>query len=355
MGIDFNALRGRYEHYKENGVEDDNDGGRRRKQILDLSDYENVNFWKPEAGPHGVDLIPYEVTSKKHPSFKPGEVDYVLSVHVHRNVGPNKDNYLCLKETYGKSCPICDEMQSLHESIMNTEMDKGKSNREAWIAAKNHPDVKALKPKHRVIYNLIDTDDREKGVQLYEAPYFWFEKPLAEKFSVKQARKPNTPFFFDPENGFTVVVNSTDEEYNGTKFVKSEPTEFEARETQYEESIVNDAYPLDSLLVVPTYEQVKNAFLGLDDEDEEDVVPSKPAPKVESPKPEVKEKEEAKEETREERMARIAAKKKAEKVEPKGPKCPVEGGIFGDDYCAYDECEDCPLVGECGEASDSGV
>lgn len=358
MGIDFNALRDRYNHYQENGVDDGEGFDKPRKQILDLSNYETATFWKPEAGPHAVDIIPYKVTSKNHPSFKAGDVDYVLSVHVHRGVGPNKDNFICMKETFGKSCPICEEMESLHESIKAAEMDKGKSQREAWVNAKNHPDVKALKPKHRVLYNIIDVDDREKGIQLYEAPYYWFEKPLAEKFTVKQARKPNTPFFFDPENGLTVVVHSTDEEYNGNKFVKSEPTEFDRRDVTYEESIVEDTYPLDSLLVIPTYEEVKNAFLGIemdDEEEEEDEVGEKPKATVTVPKTVEKfSNTEDPVETREERMARIKAKKEAKKAVT-GPKCPVERGIFGDDYCAYDECEECPLVAECGEASESGV
>jgi hypothetical protein len=358
MGLNYGALRGRYNNYQENGV-DDAGSGKPRKQILDLSSYKDVKFWKPEAGPHGVDIIPYNVTSKNHPNFKKGEVDYVLSVHVHRGVGPNNDNYLCMKETFGKPCPICEEMNNLHESLMADYLDKGMSQKEAWVKAKNDNDVKSMKPKHRVIYNLIDVDDREAGIQLYEAPHFWFEKPMAEKFVVKQARKPNTPFFFDLEQGFTVIVNSTDEEFSGKKFVKSEPMEFESRDVSYEEDLIDSAYPLDALLVIPTYEEVKNAFMGIEtEEDDEDDVEDNEPPKFSAPSkpkanvPTPKAKEEPSEESREERMARIKAKQEAAKS---GPECPVEGGEFGDDYCAYDECEDCPYVSECGEASGTGV
>jgi FtsZ-interacting cell division protein YlmF len=116
------------------------------------------------------------------------------------------------------------------------------------------------------------------------------------------------------------------------------------------------------MLNIPAYDDVKNAFLGIATEDDEEFfeVPKKEETpktvKFSVPKPQVKvevkedKPEEVKEETREERMARIAAKKAAPKL-----KCPVEGGVFGDDYCAYDECEDCDLVSECSEASDIGI
>ena len=98
---------------KQNAKNKDS-GGVRGKQILNLSDYDDVAWFKPTKGTNRIDIIPYTVSSDNHPQgIKQGFEDYVLDLWVHRRIGPTEDSFVCLKRTYGKPCPICEEMAIL--------------------------------------------------------------------------------------------------------------------------------------------------------------------------------------------------------------------------------------------------
>ena len=92
------------------------------KGILDFSVLEegrDVNFYSPEVGKNVIDIVPFYITAlDKHPDkekMEEGDPDYVLLVSVHRYVGPTEKAIICLKDTYGKRCPICEEKKNLIE------------------------------------------------------------------------------------------------------------------------------------------------------------------------------------------------------------------------------------------------
>lgn len=366
MSVNYGSLRNRYDKYVENGGVDDSFGdGPDRKQVLDLSGVEGVKFWKPEVGTHAVDIIPYKVTSNKHPhKIKAGGIDYVLDVWVHRFVGPNKDNFLCAEKMGKGRCPICEEFRDKFDDVLAEKKDDISDDKEAYKAAKK--ELSHLLPKQRVYYNLIDLDDLEAGIQIYEAPWFWFEKTLVNNFAAKKSRKPSTPYFWQHDEGLTILVSSTQDSHNGREFVKSLPTSFEDREVQYEEDIIDQAYSLDSLLVIPSYEEVEASLQGIVLDEEEEATEEAPK-EAEAPKPKPKrtigkpatkvapEESSGDEEMSpaEARKARMAKLKKNKTPEKPTKTCPVEGGVFGDDYCGFDECESCDLVEECEEASEN--
>ena len=79
-----------------------------------------VQFFNPVEGRNRINIIPYVIKSKNHPLVKKGEFeigdkDYVMDVYVHRGVGPSEASVLCLKNTYGKPCPICEQSQVLRK------------------------------------------------------------------------------------------------------------------------------------------------------------------------------------------------------------------------------------------------
>lgn len=268
---------------------------RTNKGILDFSEYEEVNFYKPSTDSNNViDIIPWTVKSNNHPQLlKPGDLDYILDVWIHFKVGPAENNYICLKRTFGKACPICQEREQMKE---DEDIDEKTLDR--------------MKPTHRAIYNIIDLNDESKGVQLFEASHAYFEQEMEEEIQAQFDQKgEEAPTITDLEEGRTIEFRATSNKFEGHTYLKYKSFKFSERDP-YGENILDEAYPLDSLLVIPTYEEVKNAMLGIDQEDsgEEDGPPFDAEEKEETKKEKIKRNRKPRDTNRE--------KKEVEKTEP---------------------------------------
>ena len=234
----------------QNNIGSKDSFGVKGKKVLDYSKIGGWNkdlFYVAKDGMNHLDIIPYIVNhpeKTQSPNFKPGTPDYVLDLFVHRFVGASKSDYLCLNAMYGKPCPICEERERVKNDPLEPE--------DAY---------KALFAKRRTIYNVINTDSTNKNqpVQLFEEPHFWFEKPLLEVVAVK-----NVFAFFDIEDGkniefmlkTTKTSKGNSKDYGQFYFTDREP---------YTEAIYKEAYPLDELLIVPTYDEVLAAMLSIDE------------------------------------------------------------------------------------------
>lgn len=298
---------------------------------------EEITFYKPKKGRIKIDIIPYIIETKNDPSkMKPGLENYVLEYHVHYGIGPEEAAYLCLKKTFNKPCPICEELQTL------------KSNG----AAKEEMD--ALKPKQRCLYNIIDKNNIEAGIQLFEVSYFLFEKELREE--AQSDGDGNYVTFADLEDGKTIQCRASDANMGGRAFVEFKSFSFIDRKP-YSEDILDESYSLDKFLFIPTYEQVRDAFLGIvsnDDEEsespfkDEEEAPRKSKKVVSKTKEAVDEDDEDEEEE-----APVPPKKVNEtpKSVKNSQKCP-SGGVFGKDCDTLDECEECKLWEKCADAQE---
>lgn len=357
-------------------------GGGRKKNVLDFSDYPEIQFYRPVKGKNEIDIIPYIVKTKNHPGgVAPGYEDYLLDVWVHRYVGPMEVTVLCLNRTYGHPCPICEEMKSIK--------DQGGSKEE----------LKGLTPSRRCFYNIIDLDHEDKGIQLWEISHFLFEKELLEE---AETAEDSFVYFSDIEEGRTIQFRASEEEMTGNKFFKFKSFTFKKRDP-YSETILKETLPLDEMLIIPTYDEVRNAFYGLDadgesvtkggkkentDDDDDDDAPKKSgksgvskfrrgATKSDEEEPEDDTPEEDEKPSRgrsnrgeavTQRMARGEARggsgKKAgkesdedetpptrERGKKKGQECPY-GHRFGQDCDEQDDCKECEVWDACAHEQD---
>ena len=118
-----------------------------------------IKFFSPAEGKNRINIVPYVIKSKNHPLVKSGEAevgekDYVLDFYAHRGVGPAEKTVLCLKNTYGKPCPICEQAAALRKAGKEKEAN-------------------ALKPSRRVVYNIEDL--KEPGVlKVFETSHYLF-------------------------------------------------------------------------------------------------------------------------------------------------------------------------------------
>jgi hypothetical protein len=322
------------------------DYGEFGKRILKVP--EDTEFYVPEKGHNKIEILPYEVATKNHPKLDKGDLDYVLDVWVHKGIGPSEDNYVCLKKTFGKPCPVCEELALLKKS---DDVDD--------------EDLDALKPKRRVIYNLFDHNDEK--VKVFEVSHFLFEKELLEEALVDSEE---VTVFADPEEGSTIKFRAKEEEFGGRKYFKYKSFQFLERDEPIDDDVLEEAIALDSILIVPTYDEVKAALEGRvedddeDDEDEEDDAPKRTKTNKKS-KRKIREEvdeddDEEEEDEEEEETVRKKKKRKTEDDEESKKKksskkkangCP-HGYCFGKDNDEYDECIKCKKWEECAEAGE---
>ena len=286
-----------------------NEGGK-TSGVLDTGKVEgNVTFYKLKKGKQSLDVIPFEVTSKHHPQgFKKDDIDYKLDIFVHNNVGANNEKVVCLQHTFGKPCPICEDRQQL--------MDAGAE----W----DDEEVKALKSKRRCYYNVIDLDEQDKGIQLLDISFYWFEKEVYEE---AESAGPEFSCFADLEEGYTIEFRGAEEKFKGKPLIKPKSYGFVERDA-YDEEILDKVFPLDAMLKVPTYEEVQSMYLGMEAEsEEEEEEKEEPARKRKAKVVEVEEEQEEVEEEVDEDLDDI-------------PVCPY-GHIIGKDHKCKEECDEC--------------
>lgn len=349
MAVDFKALRERY-NKEQTMIEEQEDGAVYGKQVFDF-DSPDIEFWKPEYGLYWVDLLPFPV-GRDYPDTKfnkgaKAPFDYKFEYWVHRGVGPNRDNYICKYRMGMGKCPICEEYYAQLEEYKKEFLAEGMDDKSAFKAAADKTSVPGS--KHRVVYN-INIAGEELSPKILESSYAWTQKEFSKAYDSERQLDPDIPHFADPLEGMSLKLSMEEGNFAGRSFTQLNFRDFRERKKQYSEAVLEKTIDIGSLMYIPTDDEMVASMNGV--VTEPPVVESTP-PKVEEKVVEEQPKEEVVETpteviSREERMKKLASKKKSGK-----PECPA-GGTFGEDYCAYDDCEECALVEECGEASGVG-
>jgi hypothetical protein len=233
---------------------------------------EGASFFKiTKAGVRRIDIIPYEA-GKGNPNADPGYMTYERTYYVHKQIGPDRKSYICPYKNSGKRCPICE---------VSVELKKTKD----W----KDPEVKALAVQKRQLFNVIDVDEPEVGIQIWDESHYLFGASLDDK--VKEADPEDAEAynnFYDPTDGLTVRIQATEEKMPGYKYYSSRVgLELKPRKKQYDDSILDDAYNLDDMIKELSYDKLKDIFLQAEpeDEEEEEEEESRPATRRAKPKP----------------------------------------------------------------------
>lgn len=273
----------------------------------------NTPLWRAKEGEHLLDLVPSPVGAF-NPHVKKGDSAYVLDVWIHFDVGVNDDHFVCLKSTFGKACPICE-----HQKQMKSE--------EGY----NEAEAKALYPKRRCIYNIIcyDTEKEEdKGIQVWEVAHFFMEKHLTTL--AKDPRSGETiPFAMYNEMGKSISFTRSGSGAKNTSYIGHR---FVDRDYSIPKELRNEAFCLDELIKVPTYDEVYESFWGQTVSKEED-------------KEEKTEKKTGRKRLRQplnESTKETEEKSSAENADI----CPHEG-TFGITIDELEKCDSCDIYNDC--------
>ena len=304
--------------------------------VINYRNYDGeIKFFSPAEGKHRINIIPYVIKTKNHPLVKSGEAeigekDYVLDFYAHRGVGPAEKTVLCLKNTYGKPCPICEQAAALRKAGKEKEAN-------------------ALKPSRRVVYNIEDL--KEPGVlKVFETSHYLFEKELIEE--ARDDDEGGFIDFADEDEGMEIKFRASKVTKNGMEFTEFKSFGFEDRDEKLDEKLLEDAISFDELLIVPTYEEAEKILYGDEEDDEDEQEDEEPAPKKSSKKSSKKSKsdEEDDEAENDEEDDEDDEPKLKAKCGGNCEKCP-HGHKFGEDCDDFDECDDCDLWPKCVKAS----
>jgi hypothetical protein len=231
-------------------------GAGSRPSAMDWKKIDDVKFFKPKEGKNIIDIVPYIIKTKNDPLVKTGDAkvgdqSYMLDLFIHSNIGPTQASIICLKETFGKPCPICEQRQAFY--------NEGKKD-EAGV----------LKAKRQCFYNVRDVKNAPDEIQVFNISHFLFQKELIEEAKAS-ADDGGIVDFVDIDDGKSISFRAAETEslINGktVKFLEYKSFSFKDREDPLDESWVKKAVAFDELMKLNTYDEAKKILFGDEDED----------------------------------------------------------------------------------------
>lgn len=231
------------------------DRGSRGKPYLKLPDGVE-EFKATQAGIYKLDVIPYVVKDSQHPDQPcavKGELWHSRRIFVHKNVGLENKQFLCLLKNKGKACPICEHFVARQKQGAQ------------W------KELKEFSPQERWLLNVIDIKNDPKSIKVWDASDFSFGSKLD---SLLQEEDENYADFAELEGGYTLQVGFKEKTFNERQFFDPDNLALIPRTKNYKESILEHVACLDEILVYHTYEQIDRAFNMVDDaeDDKKDTV-----------------------------------------------------------------------------------
>ena len=298
-----------------------------------ISAGESGFFSVSKKGTKILDIIPYLVSIDNHPQMNKGDLWYKRIYFMHGNIGPNNDRVACPLKTIGKPCPICDYRSEI--------LDKAQKAGKGQDGDKLREQAKALKPKRRELYNVIDIEEDEDAVKVWDVSAFLFGDLLAEELT----NGPEENYdFAELEDGKSLRIRFKEDSYNNNPFYKTSRIDFIDREGDYKESIIEDAIDLDKAVNILSHKEIYQLFHGLSNEDLDDSSDLEPFGDQDAG---------GSTEEKAEAPPTSTRKKKKEEPEPEPEPEPIEcefdGYVFGENYDEEDaDCQACENKEACG-------
>ena len=215
-----------------------------RKGSMFDSLFKDVKFYRTKQGANLLRILPPGWPNAKH---------YGLTVMIHRGVGPDDRQYLCLRENPTspyKRCPICEELYNLGAKA--TQEDKNQ-----------------LRPKSNLAYYVIDRDNENDGVQV------WVASPTIDSEIAAQSVNRRSKSVIDivhPEDGYDIEFTRSGTGRNNTRYRgfqimrESSPLAESAKRMDEWLNVAFDK-PLPSLLQFYSPERIEEVFYGQAKED----------------------------------------------------------------------------------------
>lgn len=208
----------------------------------------NFNTWRPKDGENVFRILP--ATWDDHD-------DYAYTVYVHKFVGPDNSNYLCLRKMLDKPCPWCNEAAAARKAG-----DKDEAQRLQWSEGK-------------VVW-LLDRAEENPEPQLYLLPITIYTQINQLAYN---SRTGGALFIDSPDEGYDILLRRTGNGLN-TRYlpqIDRDPSAIAERAKDVAKVIdLIEANPIPNCLEFKAYDYLERMATGteaeadkdLDDEDE---------------------------------------------------------------------------------------
>jgi hypothetical protein len=200
------------------------------------------NFWNAKAGKENyIRILPnWELNL---------EADFFYETAYHRNLGTKKDtSAVCLLAEGQQECPICEEVKGLWKTKSKEDIELAKS----------------IKAYTRVYYNVIDLNDKKKGVQQWQTGVDVLEQLLG------YCSNPKYGDLTDPFKGRNVVVVFTKGSETKSGFneyvVQPDPDRTAIDDEKWLESLID----LKSMVKVISIDKMLGLLYGEEPEEKKD-------------------------------------------------------------------------------------
>jgi len=296
----------------------------------------DTKFYKPREATNRIIIVPYTIKTKKHPmvaqgKYEIGEIDCVMDVWVHQRVGAGEMDMVCLKKNYLKACPVCEQAEEYKAKGMEKE-------------------YKALKPSRRVIYNVLDARDVEKGLMIFSTSHYLFEKELVEE-AIAAGGERGMVDYAGIERGKIVRFRGATTSIERVEFLEFKSFSFEDREDditakELDNLIEKRSISLDEIMKVMTYDEMQAALYGQGDGDEETRSRSSSR---DTDRDERLSRRDREEDDSEHRRHRDGDDEKKSEDPRREDVCPFDY-VFGEDWDRKKECARCKVWDKCEDA-----
>lgn len=210
---------------------------------------DGVTFFSfKKVGIYRLNIIPY-VVGKGNPEAEEGFAHPCRTYYAHGGLGPEgKDKYVCRLKTFGKKCPVCEWL-----------MQKGGSADKELVTK--------LRAKTRQLWNVLDMDNPDAGIQVMDQSYFMsFGENLKELIDSNEEEYEN---WFQLDGGYSVTVKVKEKTAPFGTIKAISRLDFVPRKKPLPEKLIEEAVCLDECLVDVGYDELKKVFLQEpDDEDD---------------------------------------------------------------------------------------
>uniref|UniRef100_A0A6M3M3B2 Bacteriophage T4 Gp32 single-stranded DNA-binding domain-containing protein n=1 Tax=viral metagenome TaxID=1070528 RepID=A0A6M3M3B2_9ZZZZ len=271
--------------------------------------------------PHIIDIIPFLAgknftqTDRRNP-IKENDYVYWLEVYIHQNIGPAKEWIVCPLRNYGKTCPICEEI------------DKRSA------AGQEYDDYVEIALRRRCVYNIVCYDDpkeESKGVQVWEVSFKYGEKQI--QLAAKAPRGGGIVPFSDPDIGKSISFEVAGDEYRtiaGHKLID--------RDYTLSDNVLEQVRELDKLIVIKSYEEIFKSFFGEEYKASEKKVDKSKTEEADVPEPEIPP-------TGGRQRRRMVTEEKSDNP------CPANGK-FGEEIDQLENCKTCKAYNGCADKAE---
>lgn len=229
----------------------DDGGGARKSDIINWNKAPKLAWFKVNVGKLKFNILPFEIKSKNHPevvkgNLKVGEYDYVLDCWAHQYLGPGKVTLLCPKKTYGKACPICDEVSRLYDDGRDKE-------------------AKQIQASRRCFFNVqpLTKEGLAESPEIFHVSHYLFTKELMDEANACGEGK-GVVEFANPDDGYLIECRAEEEKNGNNKMVVFKSFKFLERDEEVSDEVLEKCISFDEFLIVPSPEELEAAMYGTD-------------------------------------------------------------------------------------------